>query len=305
MKSVVVLGCLALSFTPARAQMRERNWNLNVNVDGDAASCADLRVRSNGEVARAAESFTLQKSEAPTLEMTGSSSAQIQVRGWSRPEYSVEACKIAVAEDRGQAERLLQGIQVSRAAGRFRVNGSSDGSSGRWQVYFIVHAPQDASLNLETTNGPIAVREVNGRLNLHAVNGPVSIQNCSGTVDAQTTNGPISFSGSGGEVHLNAHNGPISVRVAGDNWNGSQLEARTVNGPLSVDVPNSFQSGIRLETSGHTPISCKLDACHNARTDYTSDQRTIQLNGSADTIRLSTENGPVSLHSSGKSAAIM
>ena len=47
--------------------------------------------------------------------------------------------------------------------------------SNEWMAYFIVHAPRDASLNLEAKNGPIEVRGVNGTIKLRAANGPIAI----------------------------------------------------------------------------------------------------------------------------------
>jgi DUF4097 and DUF4098 domain-containing protein YvlB len=162
---------------------------------------------------------------------------------------------------------------------------------------FIIHAPRDASLDLEAKNGPIEVRGVNGNVKLRATNGPIAIAECGGSVEAHTTNGPIAFSGDRGEVHLNAQNGPISLKLGAETWNGAQLEARTVNGPLAVSLPENFRSGMRLETSGHTPVSCSAAPCRNGRT--------MQMNGTNDTIRMSTENGPVAIHTAGTGKKII
>jgi DUF4097 and DUF4098 domain-containing protein YvlB len=120
-------------------------------------------------------------------------------------------------------------------------------------------------------------------------------------VEAHTTNGPIAFSGDRGEVHLNAQNGPIALKLAAETWNGSQLEARTINGPLTVSLPENFRSGMRLETSGNAPISCSAAPCRNAWRDG----RTMQMNGTNDTIRLSTENGPVAVRTEGRAKRII
>jgi DUF4097 and DUF4098 domain-containing protein YvlB len=213
------------------------------------------------------------------------------VRGWDRADYSVETCKVAAADTRAAAEQAARGITVAHSAGRISYNGPTS-DSAEWTAVFIVHAPRDASLNLEAKNGPIEVRGVNGSVKLRASNGPIAIADCGGSVEAHTTNGPIAFSGDRGEVHLNAQNGPIAVNLKTETWNGSQLEARTINGPLAISLPENFRSGMRLETSGHSPVSCSAAQCRNAW----QDGRTIQMNGSNDTIRLSTENGPVSVH---------
>jgi DUF4097 and DUF4098 domain-containing protein YvlB len=113
-------------------------------------------------------------------------------------------------------------------------------------------------------------------------------------VDAQTTNGPISFAGTGGDVQLNTTNGPISLKLANDTWSGPRLEAHTTNGPLSVAVPETFQTGMRVETDGHSPMSCRIGACQHAMTDASSDRKALHL-GSGDIIRVSTTNGPISV----------
>src|SRR5919197_5635936 len=170
------LAAAALSvawlITPAGTHAA-RNRNFNIDVQGDAETCADLRVRSNGggQIAQANESFSLRQSEAPILELNAADHGHIRVRGWDRGEYSVETCKIAVAETTAVADQMARSISVSRSAGRFAFNGPTT-DSGDWMVYFIVHAPKNATLDLEAKNGPIAVRDMTGTMKLRAVNGP-------------------------------------------------------------------------------------------------------------------------------------
>jgi DUF4097 and DUF4098 domain-containing protein YvlB len=291
--------CLAWLFTPANTHAA-KNRGFNINIEGSAETCGDLKARSSVEIAQVNESFTLSKGEAPILELNAADRGHIRVRGWDRADYSVETCKIAAAETRGAAEQMARGISVAHTAGRISYSGPA-GDSAEWMAVFFIHAPRDASLNLEATNGPIEVRGVNGSVKLRATNGPIAIAECGGTVEAHTTNGPIAFSGDRGEVHLNAQNGPISLKLGAETWNGAQLEARTINGPLAVSLPENFRSGMRLETSGHTPVSCSAAPCRNAWRDG----RTMQMNGTNDTIRMSTENGPVAIHTTGTGKRII
>src|SRR6185369_2698801 len=216
------------------------------NVD----HCADLKVRSSGEFSQVNEVFSLQKSEAPILELAGTDRAVIQVKGWERFEYSVEACKVAVAETRAGAEQAVRNVHVARSAGRISAAGPA-GDDSQWQIFFIIRTPKDANLNIETKNGPISLSGVWGTAKVRATNGPVSLNDSNGTMEVRTENGPISFNGGSGEAHLIAQNGPISLNLAGDFWNGTKLEAKTVNGPVSVTMPETFRSGLRLETSRH------------------------------------------------------
>lgn len=287
---------VALLIAPfaGNAQNRTRNRNLNISMQGDAESCADLKATSDGQIARAADKFVLQRSEVPTLELNAADRGVIKVRGWNQGAYSVEACKIAVAEDLGSAQRTLSAMSVSHSAGRVTFSGPQN-DSNNWQVYFILHVPASASLDLQASNGPISVAGVNGNIKVRATNGPLSIKDCTGSIDAQTNNGPIAFSGDSGEVHLHADNGPISVKVSKDLWNGSLLDARTSNGPMSLVLPAAFHSGVRVEASGHAPMSCRHEACSSAYRDLSGNKQTLQMNGSSETIRISTGSGPISV----------
>ncbi len=283
---------LFLAPAPGRAQ---KGRNLNISSHGDADSCAALRITSDGQLAQSAEKVTLQRGDAASLELNAVDRGVISVRGWSQPTYSVETCKVAVAEDKASADRILSGITVSHSAGHFTFSGP-ESDKANWQVYFIVHTPANASLDLQTKNGPISVAGVNGAVKARAINGPVAIKDCLGVVDAQTTNGPIAFTGEGGEVHLRAENGPVSVKVSKDIWNGAVLEARTSNGPMSLVLPTDFRSGVRVEASQHSPMSCRHQACSTAVKELGGAKQTLQMNGSSDVIRVTTGNGPISVN---------
>jgi hypothetical protein len=289
------LGTLWL-LSSAQTAHAARNYNLSINGN-NAERCSDLRVTSrDGEVAQVNDSVTLGPRELSALELEDiAGRAVVHVRGWDRAEYRVETCKIAVAESKAAAETLVRGIDVSRSAGRLTTMGPNT-NDGSWQVYFLVRAPKNANLDLQTKNGPIHVEGIAGNVKVRATNGPLALKDCGGTIDAHTANGPISFSGNGGDVKLTAQNGPVSVDLTGESWSGPQLDARTVNGPVSITVPENYRSGVRLQTSGHAPLSCNIGACRTAVSDLSnSSSRTIQLNGAGETVRVQTSNGPVSV----------
>jgi DUF4097 and DUF4098 domain-containing protein YvlB len=136
-------------------------------------------------------------------------------------------------------------------------------------------------------------------MTVRATNGPLAFDHCSGMVNAETENGPISMNAGSGDVHLRATNGPISLKLAEAVWNGPQLEVRTENGPVSVSLPTGFHSGLRVETSGHAPISCRAEACVNARREGNRFFPRLLETGSGDVVRLSTHNGLVSVDGPG------
>jgi DUF4097 and DUF4098 domain-containing protein YvlB len=293
--AAVVVMCLGAIFGSAQTRTT-KSRNLNISTNGEANGCADVHATSHAELAQLNQTLTLSKGEAPIIEMNGSDRGQIHVHAWDHADYSVETCRIAVADTRAEADQIVRGITVNHTAGNLTFSGPTT-DSGEWTVVFFIHAPKDASVNLETKNGPIDVRGINGSVKLRATNGPIAVRDCGGSIDAQTKNGPIAFHGDRGDVHLTAENGPIALHFSADTWNGSLLEARTINGPLAVHMPENFRSGMRLETNGNSPVSCQAAPCRTAWKETSLGKRTLQMNGANESIRLSTNNGPVALAS--------
>ena len=87
------------------------------------------------------------------------------------PDYSVETCKVAVAETKAAAETMARGISVTHSAGRLSYNGPVT-DDAQWTAVFLIHAPKDARVDLETKNGPIDVRDLNGTVKLRRIQWP-------------------------------------------------------------------------------------------------------------------------------------
>src|SRR6266545_698851 len=223
---IVAASLIGPAFTQARANISIRNDR------GD--TCESLDVSSSGFVARAAQTYTLPA--ASSLEIDGGNRGHIRVRGGTGAEYTVQACRITVADN----------------------------------------------------------------IKARAANGPIAVHDCDGDIQVRSTNGPVSFAGSGGNVSLNAQNGPVSVSLSGSDWKGQGLDARAVNGPVSLHLPDTYHTGIRIETSGHAPFACSAGLCGQMVADTSGSQRVFQLNGSNAVVRLSTHNGPVAIASPSK-----
>ena len=140
----------------------------------------------------------------------------------------MEACKVAVAEDRKAADAMRsRNLRDPYRGPVFLERTQYDRDNGNWQLFYIIRAPKDANLDLQTKNGPIDVADMGGNVKVRAVNGPLSLKDCTRPGGCTTTNGPISFEGTGGDTRLVAQNGPISLNLTGDLWNGpSSTRAR-------------------------------------------------------------------------------
>src|SRR6266436_29275 len=259
--------------------------------DGPAADCSDLHIRLDGERPTIqSEERAVSKAEAAVLRVHEVENGGVQVLGWDKDVYSVTACKAAVG---GDAARLLSQIKLAVQGGEVSVSGPH-GDREDWTVYLLIRTPRSADIEVTAHNGPVSFYTVDGKVTTRATNGPISMKDCSGEANISAENGPISFSGTSGKLRLHTQNGPISVSL-GANWDGSELVADAVNGPLTLRVPSGFRSSFLVESNGHSPVSCHASICADARKTWDDDHRRIEYGSGSPVIRLSTENGPISV----------
>lgn len=255
--------------------------------EGVTPDCSALSVRFDHQDV-AVMSETVPVSGLNSLRVRSARNGGIRVIGSEGSGYAVQACKaVAPGFDPAQVRISVNGNEVT-----------ADGAdSERWIVYFIVQTPRNATLDLQSGNGPIAVKGFDGTLTAHVENGPLSLKESRGTIDATAANGPISVSGGSGTVKLTATNGPVSVKLDAMSWDGS-LDASTQNGPVSLKVPRGFHSGVVLESLGSGPIHCRAEDCGVVSRSAESEQespRRVELGSGPTAVHLSTVNGPISV----------
>ena len=259
--------------------------------DGPATDCSDLHIRLDGERPKIeAEERTVTRAEARVLRVHEIRNGGVQVHGWDKDTYSVTACKAAVG---GDAERLLAQMKLSVQGGEVSISEPS-GDRDEWTAFLLIRTPKSADVEVSAHNGPVSFYSVDGKITTRTTNGPISMKDCSGEADISAENGPISFSGTSGKLRLHSQNGPITVSL-GANWNGAELVADAVNGPLTLRVPSGFRSSFLVESNGHSPVSCLASICSDARKTWDDDHRRIEYGSGSPVIRLSTENGPISV----------
>jgi DUF4097 and DUF4098 domain-containing protein YvlB len=242
----------------------------------------------NEPAATAEETITVPAGTSNTLTVRPPQNGGVYVIGSARKDYTVITCK-AVAPG-ADARAQLDAIHTIANGATLSTTGVSSEDT---MVYYIVDAPSDGALDLSAHNGPISVREFRGRSKLRTQNGPVSLDNVSGQVNAFAQNGPIHFRGDRGTIELETQNGPIGVDLAGTRWTDGSLTARAQNGPAQLKVPTGFTSGVRVESSNHSPWSCDGPGCGRARKDWDDNSRSFELGDGPVLVRVSTVNGPI------------
>ena len=266
----------------------QRNVSTHSNSD-EVRACGDLRVEFDDEPAvTAEETLTVPAVAGKVLTVRPPQNGGVYVFGSNRRDFSVTTCKAVAPAN--TAREQLDAMHTTANGGTVSTSGAASDDA---VVFYIVEAANGGAIDLSAHNGPISVRDFNGHSTVHTQNGPVSLKQVGGEVTAFAQNGPIRFEGDGGKVELETQNGPIGVSLAGSRWTEGSLTARAQNGPAQLKVPAGFASGVRIESSNHSPWSCEGTGCGRARKDWDDRSRSFELGDGPILVRVSTVNGPV------------
>ncbi|MCM2316868.1 MAG: DUF4097 family beta strand repeat-containing protein [Thermoanaerobaculia bacterium] len=209
----------------------------------------------------------------------------VTVKSWDRPEIRVEAEKTAEGNSDAAAAAMKEiRIDVRDEGGTLRIrtvmpkrNGGGfldwlAGTNVNANVRYTVTVPRKTNLDLETVNGRIEVREVEGVMDLETTNGKIEIAKSSGRVNAETTNGGII-------AQLDA----VSA---------GQMELETTNGSVQLEVPNAFRANLDAAT---TNGSIKSDFPITVQGSMSKTRLNGSLNGGGEQLRIRTTNGSIKI----------
>jgi hypothetical protein len=150
----------------------------------------------------------------------------VQVDGWDRDEVEVRAVKTA-KNDQRDLEQVK--IDVESQPGQVTVHTRYPKGEGvEVAVEYHIHVPYRALLdNVETVNGCVLVRGVDGGGELRSVNGDVEVLDSSGRFSAKTTNGNLHF----------------ELRKVLD---GAPMNLETVNGSVVLGLPSNARANLKV-----------------------------------------------------------
>ena len=278
----------ALFLEPAAARAGHRG-GVNASTQGaDPRRCSDFEIRIDDRpAARGEELLTIPADKGAPLRVEAAVNSGVSVRGADRSDFAVVLCKGA------EEAADLAAISLRQEGGALSVRGPAGQD---WVGHLLIEAPRSAALDISAENGPVSLTGLAGRVVARSENGPISIRDSSGDIEARAENGPIAARGDGGRLRLATENGPIAVALSGPAWKGEGLDARAVNGPLTLTVPPGYRSGTLVESLGHSPFRCRGEACGLVRRTWDEDRKRLELGEGPVIVKLSTENGPVSVH---------
>lgn len=167
----------------------------------------------------------------------------VRVEGWERDEVEVRAIKTSVSDPR-DADRVK--IEVSTQPGAVVVHTRyPQGTGVEVAVEYVVHVPYRALLGaVETVNGSVVVRGVEGGGDLRSVNGDVQVLDSSGRFSAKTTNGNLR----------------LQLRQLVD---GDPMNFETVNGSVVLGLPSNAHADLKIlsmngEFSSELPVTSTM-----------------------------------------------
>jgi DUF4097 and DUF4098 domain-containing protein YvlB len=185
----------------------------------------------------------------------------VEVLGWSKDSIDVTAEVEVRSRRHSDQERTLESvrIKIEPKGDRLMVEADSpeaEGGSGFWDwifgkhiqvsIDFHIRVPDKSDLNLETANGNVRVKEVQGRLRLESTNGNVEAEGASGTVEAETTNGNAEVRcgilKAVDRITCRTTNGDVSAVLS--EKTEADVEMSTVNGKVNCGFPITVQGGI-------------------------------------------------------------
>jgi hypothetical protein len=150
----------------------------------------------------------------------------VRVEGWDRDVVEVRAVKSSVGDAR-DLDRVQ--IAVVSQPGQVAVRTLyPEGQGVEVAVEYVIHVPYRVLLGcIDTVNGSVMVRKVNGEGDLRSVNGNVEVLESSGRFSARTTNG---------DLH-------VELRELLD---GGPVDIQTVNGSVFLGLPSDARADLKV-----------------------------------------------------------
>ena len=259
MRNCTRLTILMMSCLPALVLAQEREMTCDDHWQSDRVSHCEIN------------EMTIPAT--PSLSVDGGVNGGMTLKGWQRNEVRVRARVQTQADSDDQAKTIARQVIIHTGGGRIIADGPSQGHHESWSVSYEIFVPQKMDLNLKAHNGGIHIADIRGQIEFETTNGGVSLQRLAGVVHGYTTNGGL------------------SVELAGERWEGGQLDARTTNGGVSVSVPDNYSAHLETGTvNGHINVEFPVTVHGEINR-----QLSIDLGSGGPLIRAVTTNGGVSI----------
>jgi len=208
-----------------------------------------------------------------TIAIDGKPNGGVSVKGWDQNQVLVRARVQAAAPTAAEAEALGRQIRIETSGAKIFASGPESKRDYQWNVSYEVFVPRRADVSVETTNGGIAIADVNGRIDFNAMNGGVVLKRVGGTVRGSTMNGGL------------------VVELAGERWDGDSLDVSTTNGGVILSVPENYSANLQTGTVNGS-VSVDFPITVQGRINK---QIAVNLGSGGPMVKAMTTNGGVHL----------
>ena len=236
---------------------------------------------------------------------------RITVEAWNKPEVRVQITRTVRAGDGDKAEAILKELKAEIEVRGDRITITSRfpkrqesigfweilGKVGSVQIHYYIQAPRETNLALQTSNGEVRVRGVNGVVKGTTTNGGVEVTDVHGPVEVATTNGEIHLAEVSGSARAHTTNGGVVAEVRSLEP-GDEVDLHTTNGNVESYFSNELRATLEaVTTNGRVTVSFPL----TTEGVMTSKSARGKINGGGNAISLSTTNGNVEVRRIGDS----
>jgi hypothetical protein len=151
-----------------------------------------------------------------------------------------------------------------------------------------LNLPASLALDLESSNGSIAVWETQGDIECHTSNGSITLQNTEGHAELTTSNGRIDVENHYGELNGRTSNGAVDADIVLPRQGECVL--KTSNGAINLAIPDSASAMMEASTSnGKVEVSgLPVSIIKMEKTEFRG-----KLGGGQGNIDLKTSNGTI------------
>ncbi|MBX3010275.1 MAG: DUF4097 family beta strand repeat protein [Caldilineaceae bacterium] len=219
----------------------------------------------------------------------------VSYTGADQTTFVIHARKVVKAPDQAMAEAFASQVQVrvEPKAGTLQVYADYPKPPRQVsvQVTFTIQGPHALTVEGQSTNGQVAIREVTGQVKAQSTNGEVQVTAITGGVEAKSTNGSVqahrlvlttasSFASQNGAIQLEVQQGQ------------PPMTATTVNGSVQVALPVDYQGQIEARTqNGEIQTALPIRVTHRTR-----NQLRGQIgSGSEALLKLQSQNGTITV----------
>ena len=252
-----------LAALPAFGQQHD-NQNRDMNCDNN---WGNNRRASHCEIQEQTLAAT------PQIRVDGGMNGGASVKGWSRKDMLIRYKIETQADSDAEAQALARQIHVSTAGGSMHADGPSGFRDMGWGVSYEIFVPWKTDVDLTTHNGGVHIADVNGHITFNAVNGGAHLTRLAGQVSGHTTNGGL------------------SIELAGNRWEGGELNAETTNGGVRLSVPDGYSAQLETGTvNGHINVDFPVTVQGDIRR-----QMSVTLGTGGPRVRAVTTNGGVTI----------